>query len=305
MTALTEPWILLAVAAAAVQTVRSVLQKEMTARLSVMGSTYARFLYGLPLAFGFLAVGMAVTGRPLPDVHATFFGYVLLGALGQVIGNVLFITLISHTHFTISATYVKTETVLAAGISFLVLGDVLSPLGVFGIVVTVIGCMVLAAGKERVSLATLIRGLGSRAAVQGLSAGAVYAVASTCYRAATLSLGTDALEFNAIYCLCWVAVIQSIGLGCYLGWSDRSSLIEVFRSWRSSAWIGVTGVIASACWYAAFALQATAYVLAVGQVEVLFAYLASRFRFRERASAIEAVGILITVGGILCVGFAR
>ena len=185
------------------------------------------------------------------------------------------------------------------------LGDVLSPLGIFGIFVTVVGCMVLAAGKQHVGAATLVRGLGSRAAIQGLSAGAAYAVGSTCYRAATLSLGTEALEFNAIYCLCWVAMIQSVGLGVVLGLRDPAAVREVFRSWRSSSWIGVTGVTASACWYAAFALQATAYVLAVGQVEVLFAYLVSRYRFREHATTIEAMGILVTIGGILCVALAK
>lgn len=305
MTALAEPWVVLAVAAAAIQTVRTIIQKEMTARLSVMGSTYARFLYGLPLALGFLAIGLDITGRDVPDPSLGFFSWVAVGAVAQVIGNVLFITLISHTHFTISATYVKTETVLAAGFSFLVLGDVLSPFGVFGIVITALGCMVLAAGKERISFAALLRGLGSRAAVQGLSAGAAYAVGSTAYRAATLSLGGDALGLQAIYTLCWVAVIQTIGLGFYLGWRDRGALVEVVRSWRGSVWIGVTGVCASACWYAAFALQATAYVLAVGQVEVLFAYLASRYRFKEHANSVEGVGILVTIAGILCVAFAR
>jgi drug/metabolite transporter (DMT)-like permease len=297
-------WIVLAVAAAAIQTVRSVIQKEMAARLSVLGSTYARFLYGLPLAIVFLAAGTQLTGRTLPDPTAVFFGYVVLGALGQVVGNVLFIRLISHANFTISATYVKTETVLAAGISFVVLGDVLSPAGVFGVVITVIGCMVLAAGRDRVGIAALARGLGGRAAIQGLSAGASYAVASTCYRAATLSLGADAPEFNAIYCLAWVSVIQTVGLGLFLGARNPSALREVVRSWRASAWIGITGVTASACWYAAFALQATAYVLAVGQVEVVFAYLVSRFRVRERASVAEGVGILVTVAGILCVAIA-
>ena len=305
MSQLLEPWIALAIVAAAIQTVRSVLQKEMTARLSVMGSTYARFLYGLPLAFAFLAAGVALTGASLPAVHAVFFVYALIGALGQVLGNVLFIRLISHTNFTISATYVKTETVLAALISFVVLGDVLSPFGSFGVFVTVIGCMVLAAGRERIGPAALLRGLRHRSAVQGLSAGAAYAVASTCYRAATLSLGPEHPELNAIYCLCWVAVIQTVGLGLYLRWRDPAALHEVLRSWRSSSWIGITGVTASACWYAAFALQATAYVLSVGQVEVMFAFLVSRFRFKERAGAVEIVGMLVTVGGILCVALAH
>lgn len=305
MSAFAEPWVLFAVGAATIQTVRTILQKEMTARLSVMGSTYARFLYGLPLAFLYLALAAQLTGHSLPTPGAAFFGWVAIGAIAQVIGNVLFITLISHTHFTISATYVKTETVLAAGISFVVLGDVLSPIGVFGVFITVVGCMVLAAGRERVTLAALIRGLGSRAAVQGLTAGAAYAVGSTAYRAATLSLGSDALEFQAVYTLCVVSLTQSVGLGLFLGWRDRSAFVEVFRSWRSAVWIGVTGVTASACWYAAFALQATAYVLAVGQVEVLFAYLASRFRFKEQTRPVEAIGILVTVGGILCVAFAR
>lgn len=300
-----ETWILLTVAAAGIQNVRSVLQKRMTARLSVLGSTFARFLYGFPLTLVFVAAVQSVTGADLPAVHGAFFGYAVLGGACQVAGNILFIRLITFANFTISATYAKTETVLAALVSWVVLGDLLSRLGLAGVLATFAGCVVIAAARQRLSLGWLVYAARDRAAQMGLAVGALYAVASTCYRAGALSLGGDSLELAGVTTLAWVSAFQVAGLGAWLAWRQWSVVREVLIAWRQAAWIGVAGTSASACWYTAFALQKTAYVLAVGQIEIVFAYLASRYLFGERATAVELAGIAVTVAGIVLVVLAR
>jgi drug/metabolite transporter (DMT)-like permease len=80
---------------------------------------------------------------------------------------------------------------------------------------------------------------------------------------------------------------------------------EVVRAWRPALWIGLVGVGTSALWYTAFGLQKAAYVLAVGQIELIVAFLASHYLYKERAAAIEIGGILVTVAGILCVVLAE
>ena len=87
--------------------------------------------------------------------------------------------------------------------------------------------------------------------------------------------------------------------------ASHGIVVGVIREWRHLYWIGITGVSASACWLCAFAQQKTGYVLAVGQIELVFAYVASRVLFKERAHRNEIAGILVTVVGILLVVTAR
>ena len=47
-------WAVCALAAAAVQTARNVMQRQLTERLGTVGATHVRFLFGLPFALVFL-----------------------------------------------------------------------------------------------------------------------------------------------------------------------------------------------------------------------------------------------------------
>jgi drug/metabolite transporter (DMT)-like permease len=299
-----EPWIALTLAASVIQNVRSVLQKNLAAQFTVVGVTYARFLFGFPLAFVFLALALQGTGAPLPVPSASFFAYAVIGGVCQILGNLYFIHLIGFANFTISTTYAKTETVLAALFSFIILNDVLSSLGLGGVVLTFIGVMIIAAGREKLTLRSLVFAIADKAALYGLAVGAAYAVASTSYRAASLSLGGEGFVLQAIYTLCWVSFFQCLLMGLWIAAKSPTVLRTIFRHWRKAVWLGLTGITASACWYGAFASQKAAYVLALGHVELIFAYLASRFLYKERANAVEMGGIALTVAGIMLVVFA-
>ena len=76
---------------------------------------------------------------------------------------------------------------------------------------------------------------------------------------------------------------------------------RVFASWRDSAWVGTLSACGSGCWFSAFALAPVAMVRAVGQVEILFTLLVSRFYLHERIRMAERVGALIVVAGVVLV----
>lgn len=65
--------------------------------------------------------------------------------------------------------------------------------------------------------------------------------------------------------------------------------------------VGLAGMACSVCWFTAFTLQNAAYVRALGQVELLFTFLASVFVFRERVTTAEIAGICLIVGAILLI----
>ena len=58
-------------------------------------------------------------------------------------------------------------------------------------------------------------------------------------------------------------------------------------------------MLGSAAWFTAMTLENAAYVRAVGQIELVFTLVASYFFFRERSTALELVGIVLIVGGIV------
>lgn len=298
-------WILLTLVACAIQSARTVMQRNLAERLAVAGVTYARFLYGLPLAIAYALAAAQLAGVDLPSPTPLLLAYTAVGAVAQIFSNFLFVKLLRIANFTISNTYIKTETVLAALFSYLLVGDGLSPAGIVGVLLTLIGVLVIAAGRERLSARSLVIALADRAAFLGLSIGTMAAIASTVIRASALSLPGVGFLVQATYVLAWLNFFQFLFMGVWLAATAPTLLFALSRQWRVGVGIGITGVTASVCWYSAFALQKVAYVLAVGQVELALSYAISRLVYKERATAIEMAGVAVTVAGIVCVALAR
>ena len=55
-------WVVFTLLAAAGQTVRNAMQRELTATLGTVGATHVRFLFGFPFALVFLAGVLIATG---------------------------------------------------------------------------------------------------------------------------------------------------------------------------------------------------------------------------------------------------
>jgi len=299
-----EPWIGLTLLGVLIQNSRTVLQKNLVGKLSVGGATYARFLYGAPLAWAMVAVAMVLSSTSaLPRPGLTFLAYVVFGGIAQILGNALFIHLIRASNFAVITTYIKTETVITALFSFLVLGDRLSLLGAAGILVTFLGVVVLASDQAP-GILHPIRTFAWRHMLYGLAVGALYAVGSTGYRGAILSLGAQNTVVAALFTLACVSLLQALLMTGWLQVKQPDVLRQTLRSWPAAVWIGITGAAASAAFYLAFSQQFSAYVLALGQVELILTYLYSRFMFKERTTAREITGIIVTVLGILAVVLA-
>ena len=80
-------WAVFTLIAAAAQTARNAMQRELTATLGTVGATHVRFLFGFPFALLFLAGLTIVTGAELPKPSGMFWPWVLAGALHPDRGN--------------------------------------------------------------------------------------------------------------------------------------------------------------------------------------------------------------------------
>ena len=124
-------------------------------------------------------------------------------------------------------------------------------------------------------------------------------MSAVCYRGASLALPEGEFFVRAAVTLLGATAMQTVGMGAYLSWREPGSLGRVAGAWRAAAWVGLAGMLASAGWFSAMTLMAAAYVRALGQIELLFAFAAGVVLFRERVRMREVGGALLMVVGLV------
>jgi drug/metabolite transporter (DMT)-like permease len=93
-------------------------------------------------------------------------------------------------------------------------------------------------------------------------------------------------------------------MALWLRWFEPGQISAVWAARRSAAWIGLTSMVGSFCWFTAFTLQNVAYVNALGQIELIFSLIASVFFFKERITKKELAGLgflTISILGLILV----
>lgn len=289
-------WVLFTLFAAATQTLRFVLQKRLKgAGLSTGGATFARFLFAAPIATAAALVALALSDWALPPLGIGFAGFVLIGALGQIVATFLTVALFSLRNFAVGIAFTKTETVQVAAFSALLLSETVSLAGWVAIAIGLAGVLTLSRTPEPGA-----RRFG-RAALYGVLAGALFGLSAIGYRGATLALAPLPFLGRAVVALAAATILQSVVMGLWLRWREPGEVGRVARHWRQTLPVGVTGVLGSFGWFTAFSLQNAAYVRALGQVEIVFTLLASALFFRERLALREGLGIALVVGSVVLI----
>jgi len=289
-------WIPITLLAAAFQTARNAFQRGLTGALSPLGATYTRFAFGFPFASIYAAVVFAHSGAPTPG--ASFFAWVTLGGIAQILGTVALMQLFRLRSFSTGIAFSKSEILQVALFGIFVLGDGVSPLAVLAIGVATAGLVLLSRDSSATSWREVATALSGPSALLGLATGAGYAVAAVSFRAASLSLGDPSFVVSAAATLVAAMGIQSVLMTGYLRWAEPGQIGVVFDVWQRSLLPGFTGAAASACWFSAMTIEIAAYVRMLGLIEVLFGYGVSIFAFRERPSRHEAWGTALLVMAI-------
>jgi drug/metabolite transporter (DMT)-like permease len=254
-------WAVFTVLAAAGQTARNAMQRELTATLGTVGATHVRFLFGFPFALIFLLVVFLVTGS-LPRPSWSYIPWLLMGALFQVGATATMLAAMGQRSFVVVVAYIKTVIVMSY-----------KPGGMEG---------------------------GIRPTIIGLISGGMFALSAIGYRGAILDLGNQPnFVMAATFTLACGLVLQAAWLTLYLALRDRAVLTAIAGQWRRSLFAGFMGASASAFWFLAFALASAASVRTLALVEVLFAQAISAFIFGQRTNAREAIGMAMIVIGVI------
>ncbi len=300
-----ELWIPITIGGAFFQNLRSALQKHLKGRLSTGGATYVRFLYALPFSLIYCWSLVEFGGYTLPQWNWTFLAYCLAGGISQIIFTFVLIYLFSFRNFAVGTTLSKTEVVQIAILGLILLGDALSISAAIAIGISLFGVMALSLAQSHISVRNMVSGLTDKVTLVGLLCGAFLGASVVFFRGAGLSLGDGPAEMRAAFALAVSLVMQTIIMGVYLKWREPGEITKVIANWAPALSVGISGVLASICWFTAFTMQNAAYVRALGQIELVFTFIASIFFFKEKTSPMEYLGVGLIVMAILILILAR
>jgi drug/metabolite transporter (DMT)-like permease len=284
-------WAVFTVLAAAGQTARNAMQRELTATLGTVGATHVRFLFGFPFALIFLLVVFLVTGS-LPRASWSFVPWLLAGALFQIGATATMLAAMGQRSFVVVVAYIKTEPIQVAIFGAIFLAEIVSLPMMAAIVIATAGVIVMSykpGGMEG----------GIKPTIIGLISGGMFALSAIGYRGAILDLNHPNFVMVATFTLACGLVLQAALLTAYLALRDRAVLTAIAGQWRRSLFAGFMGAVGSQFWFLAFAIATAASVRTLALVEVLFAQAISYFAFKQATSAREVLGIVLVVAGVV------
>jgi drug/metabolite transporter (DMT)-like permease len=285
-------WAVFTLIAAAAQTARNAMQRELTLTLGTVGATHVRFLFGFPFALVFLAGVMAVVGEGLPRTPAVFWPWVLGGAFAQIAATATMLSVMGQRSFVVAYAYIKTEPVQVALFGLIFLGDKVGPLSAAAIIIATAGVIFIAlkpgAGEARSTRSTAI----------GLMSGGLFALSAIGYRGAILTLHLHDFVLAATFTVTVGLVIQAALLSLYLWLRESKVMRDIMRAWKPSVFAGFMGAFASEFWFLGFAITTAANVRTLALVEVLFAQGVTHFIFKQPTTNRERIGIILVVIGV-------
>jgi drug/metabolite transporter (DMT)-like permease len=285
-------WAVFTLIAAAAQTARNAMQRELSASLGTVGATHVRFLFGFPFAILFLIGVMLATGYGWPAMPPVFWLWVVFGAATQIAATATMLAAMGQRSFVVAYAYIKTEPVQVALFGLIFLGDHITLLSGVAIVVATAGVIVISLKPGAASNST------TRSTLIGLFSGTMFAVSAIGYRGGILSLAHPNFVVAATFTLTVGLVLQAALLSAYLAWRDPQVLRNIMKLWRPSILAGFMGSFASEFWFLAFAITTAANVRTLALVEVLFAQGVTRFVFKQPTTAREGFGIVLVVIGV-------
>ena len=290
-------WLIITFFGAFFQNLRSTLQKKLNKDLSTIASTYVRFVFALPFAtllffsyFRNFEVINIVLSQP------NFIYYVVLASIFQIIFTFVLLYLFKFSNFVVGTALSKTEVIQVAIFEYIILKDKLNIFGIIGIIVATVGVIIISVKDLKLFFSNFF----SKTTLVGLTTGLFLGLSVVYFRAAALALENFSSNFEkAISTLFFGLIIQTFIITIYLIFFERSEFKKLYNNKFECCLAGFAGFMATMSWFYAFTLVQASFVRALGQIEIFFSYLSSKYLFKEKITLSEIVGIIIFVTGVL------
>ena len=289
-------WIIFTISGAFFQNLRSSLQKKLNKDLSTVASTYVRFAFALPFAIliFFLNFGnFEIISKILKQTD--FIYLTTIASIFQIIFTFTLLYLFNFSNFVVGTSLSKTEVVQVAIFEYFLLKDKLNVFGIFGIIIATVGVIIISIKDLKLFFSNFF----SKTTFVGLLTGLFLGLSVVFFRAAALSLEDFSSNFDkAIITLFFGLIIQTFLISVYLLVYERSEFRKFRNNKLESCLAGLTGFLATLSWFFAFTFIQASFVRALGQVEIFFSFVSSKYFFKEKITKIEIIGIIIFVFGV-------
>ncbi len=292
-----EPWfwIVFTIAAAAAQSARNAMQRELTAVLGTAGATQVRFFYGLPFGLVFLGAALAATGEPVPQFNMLSVLWTAVGALAQAVATALMLAAMREKSFVVTTALIKSEPVWVALMGIALLGETLGLSLASGIMVATAGVLWLSwpAAGAAWSIKPVLHGLASAAS---------FAASAVAFKAAFIALpGEPGFIVAATSVMVLSLAMQVAMLLAWMLAANRELIGAMLRVWRPSLATGLLAASGSQFWFLAFAIESPAKIRTLGLIEIIFAQIISRRIFSQKQSGREVIGMILLLLGVVLV----
>ena len=296
-------WIIFTISGAFFQNLRSSLQKKLNKDLSTVASTYVRFAFALPFAIliFFLNFGnFEIISKILKQTD--FIYLTTIASIFQILFTFTLLYLFNFSNFVVGTSLSKTEVVQVAIFEYFLLKDKLNVFGIFGIIIATIGVIIISIKDLKLFFSNFF----SKTTFIGLLTGLFLGLSVVFFRAAALSLENFSSNFDkAIITLFFGLIIQTFLISIYLLVYERSEFRKFRNNKLESCLAGLTGFLATLSWFFAFTFIQASFVRALGQVEIFFSFVSSKYFFKEKITKIEIIGIIIFVFGVTTMLFTK
>ena len=289
-------WIIFTISGAFFQNLRSSLQKKLNKDLSTVASTYVRFAFALPFAILIFFLNFGNFEIISKILKQTYFIYLTtIASIFQIIFTFTLLYLFNFSNFVVGTSLSKTEVVQVAIFEYFLLKDKLNVFGIFGIIIATVGVIIISIKDLKLFFSNFF----SKTTFIGLLTGLFLGLSVVFFRAAALSLEDFSSNFDkAIITLFFGLIIQTFLISIYLLVYERSEFRKFRNNKLESCLAGLTGFLATLSWFFAFTFIQASFVRALGQVEIFFSFVSSKYFFKEKITKMEIIGIIIFVFGV-------
>lgn len=296
-------WFFLALGSALFQVLRNMAMKRLGHVLDETINVWGRFVFLLPFAL----VGVALLDYPeisgplgmrpvgITELSGTFWGLAFVFGITQNLGTLSLSKALNISDISLVTALWKISLLFLVVWGYLWLGETPSPMGLAGLLVSMVGVYLLNVHRARVSLwaplAALVQDPGQRWTVL---AGVGYAISVVLIKRMA-QLSNPAWAVLAGYMLCAALLTP------YAIHRSRAHFRQVGTYWKSFVSMGMFGTLSTWFGTTAYTMTVSAYVEAVKQVEVLFAMAIGYLIFKEsaRIKVIWAGALVILLGMVM------
>ncbi len=286
-------WIIFTILATILQTFRTLEQKTLNKKLDLLTVSWSRFILPFPIALGFVLYTFSLVDHKFIFLCA-FTGFF------QIAGNLFFLKTIQSKNLGVGIAFYKTEILQSLFLGVIFFNQSVSLIGFFAIVITSIGMIMMSNLKLK-----NFRDNIDKAAICGALSGLCFSFSAFGIKFSAQSLiNYGYSDFNAAtIVLMWVICFQNIYFGIVKSAQNRfvCDIKNLFAAENTATILktGMFSILASLCWFSAYAIGNVVYVKAVGQTELILGVLISCWHLKEKQKASELTGIALTSLGIL------